>query len=102
MAAFKVGGEGGHAACQWQVGIMYCEGRGVAVDYQQARLWLEKAAARDQPDAVGMLGAMYHEGKGVTPSWRRARELYQKAIELGDSTAVENKQILTEMIQDVS
>ena len=74
---------------------MYIKGRGVAVDYKQAVAWFEKAAAQDQPNAVGQLGLMYKQGKGVTPSWRRARELYQRAIELGSSTAVKNMQILT-------
>ena len=35
MAAYKVGGEGGDASCQWQVGHMYCFGHGVDVDYEQ-------------------------------------------------------------------
>ena len=101
MAAYKVGAEGGHALCQYQAGHMYYQGLGVAVDYKQARLWIEKAA-QDYPAAVGQLGVLYHEGKGVTPSWRRARELYQRAIELGDSEVVEDMQTLTEHIQEVS
>ena len=103
MAAYKVGAEAGNALSQSQVGFMYFEGLGgVAVDYQQARAWVEKAAAQDHPHAVGQLGVMYHEGKGVTPSWRRARELYKRAIELGNSRAVENMQILPQSIQNVS
>ena len=103
MAAFKVGAEGpGDAVSQHQVGMMYCEGFGVAVDYQQARAWLEKAAAQDDPDAVGALGTMYFEGEGVTPSWRRARELYERAIELGNSVAVQNMQTLTRSIANVT
>ena len=102
MAAYKVGAEGGLALCQNQVGFMYSMGRGVAVDYQQARAWFEKAAAQDFPNAVGALGVMYHDGDGVTPSRRRARELYQRAIELGHSEAVEHMQTLTKNIQEVS
>ena len=102
MAAYKVSAERGDARCQWQVGFMYCMGHGVAVDYQQARGWLEKAAAQDQPEAVGQLGVMHDRGQGVTPSWRRARELYTRSIELGDSKSVENMQDLTEDIQEVS
>ena len=81
---------------------MYLLGHGVAVDHEQARLWIEKAAAQDQPDAVGQLGVMYGRGKGVSPSWRRARELYQRAIELGNSNAAKNMQTLTQSIQNVS
>ena len=88
--------------CQHQVGMMYCDGAGVAVDYEHARVWLEKAAAQDRPDAVGQLGVMSLKGEGATPSWRRARELYQRAIELGGSEAVKAMQALTKTIQKVS
>ena len=83
MAAYKVGAEGGDALCQNQVGFMYLEGRGVAVDFLQARAWLEKAAAQGLPNAVNSLGGIYMLGMGVTHSWRRARELTQRAIEVG-------------------
>ena len=86
---------------QHQVGFMYCQGRGVAVDYKQAWRWLEKAAAQDYPNAVGQLGLMYDAGQGVTPSWRRARELFRRAIELGAPHAVTNMQSLTKSIQKV-
>jgi len=102
MAAYKVGAEGGHAGCQWQVGIMYCNGRGVDMDYAQALPWIEKAAAQDYPSAVGQLGVMYCDGGGVTSSWRRAREYYERAIELGFSDAVGFMQTLTEDIQQVT
>ena len=104
MAVYKVGAEGGRAVCQFQVGIMYCKGFGVAVDYKQARPWIEKAAAQDHPNAVDALGGVYLRGEGVTPSWRRARELYQRAIELqlGSSMAVKNMQTLTESTQKAS
>jgi len=102
MAASKVGAEGGGAVFQYQVGMMYYFGRGVDVDFKQALPWIEKAAAQDDPSAVGQLGAMYGNGKGVTPSYRRAREYYERAIELGHSKSVENMQILAENIQAVT
>ena len=102
MAAYKVGGEGGNAACQWQVGHVYYNSLGVDVNYKQALPWIEKAAAQDDPiEAVGEIGTMYCNGQGVTPSYRRAREYYERAIELGHPTAVKNMQTLTESIQNV-
>ena len=103
MAAYKVGAEGGEAVSQHQLGFMYYTGRGgVDVDFKQARAWLEKAAAQDDPAAVGMLGRMHMRGEGVTSSWRRARELYQRSIALGGSSqVVRNMQDLTEAIQKV-
>ena len=35
MAAYLVAAEGGHAGCQYQVGVLYCKGLGVDVDYAQ-------------------------------------------------------------------
>ena len=102
MAAYKIAAEAGEAVSQHQVGYMYCKGLGVAVDYKQARPWLEKAAAQDFPNAVGQLGVMYFEGKGVAPSWRRARELYKTSIELGESRGVQNMQNLTRSIANVT
>ena len=102
MAAYKVGGEGGDAMCQYQVGAMYCFGHGVDVDYEQALPWIQKAAAQDQPNAVGELGTMYGNGQGVAPSCRRAREHYERAIGLGNQLAVENMQTLTRSIQAVT
>ena len=102
MAAYKVGAEGGDAKCQYQVGYMYYNGFGVAVDYKQARPWLEKAAAQDLPCAVSELGLMYKKGEGVNVSWRRARELYERSIELGTSVAVKNMQTLIEDIAKVT
>ena len=98
MAAYKIAAEAGDALSQHQVGYTYCNGLGVAVDYEQARPWIEKAAAQDNPQAVGVLGVMYDDGLGVTPSWRRARELWERSIELGSSEAVENMQTLTQSI----
>ena len=99
FAAYKVGGDGGDALSQHQLGYMYDHGRGVAQDYKQARVWYEKAAAQDHPRALNNLGVMYAQGKGVTPSWRRAlREYYKRAIQLGDSTAREN---LGDLIRDI-
>ena len=42
MAAYKVGGEGGDAVCQYQVGGMYSDGQGVDVDYEQALPWIQR------------------------------------------------------------
>ena len=94
MAAYKVGAEGGDAVGQYQVGAMYYYGYGVAVDYEQARPWIEKAAAQDFSNAVGQLGVMYSMGNGVPPSFRRARELYERAIELGDLSCAKSMQNL--------
>ena len=101
IPAYKIAAEAGDALSQHQVGDMYDNGRGVAVDYKQAGAWVEKAAAH-HPEAIGQLGVMYFEGKGVTPSWRRAREHWERAIELGNSNAAGNIHTLTRSIAEVT
>jgi len=74
--------------CQWHVGSMYLNGRGVDVDYKQARAWIEKAAAQDDRDAICQLGAMYLEGHGVDVDYKQARALFEKAAAQDNTTAL--------------
>ena len=50
MAAYQIAAEAGEADSQYQVGMMYYYGRGVDVDYKQARAWLEKDAGQNDPN----------------------------------------------------
>ena len=101
MTAYKVGAQGGDAGCQYQVGRLYYDGDAVDANHAQALLWLEKAAAQDQPDAVGELGFMYARGDGVTPSWRRARQYMERSVKLRCFKSETNLQNLTGDIQHV-
>ena len=47
MAAYKVAAKGDGPLHQYMVGLMYHKGQGVDVDYKQARVWFEKAAAQN-------------------------------------------------------
>lgn len=74
---------------QHQIGLMYFEGQGVEVDYKQARVWYDKAAAQDHPGACNGIAQMYWNGWGVASSLRSAREFFVKAAGLGVAGAVE-------------
>ena len=99
FAAYEVGAEGDDAFSQNQLGAMYDRGHGVAQDYKQARVWYEKAAAQDHPNAICTLGVMYYEGKGVIPSFRRARDYFKRAIQLGEPKAQKNMDHLIRLMQ---
>ena len=102
LAAYKIGAEGGDAGCQFNLGLVYRKGQGVASpDYEQALVWFEKAAAQHLPAAINELGAMALHGQAQTPSWRRARNHYQRAIDLGNQAAAENMQRVTGLMQQV-
>ena len=102
LAAYKIGAEGGNASCQYNLGYMLQQGRGVdSPDYKQALVWFEKAAAQDHPRALNSLGVMARSGLGQKPSYRRAREFCRRALELGDQQAMAGMQILKREIQQV-
>ena len=103
LAAYEIGAEGGNALCQYELGVMLMNGQGIdSPDYEQARVWYEKAAAQDDPYAFTGLGAMASKGQAQTPSLRRAREHFQRAIGLGHAHAVTNMQMLTQTIANVN
>ena len=43
--------EQGHAAAQYNLGLMYANGKGVPQDYVQAHMWFNIAAAQDNENA---------------------------------------------------
>ncbi len=76
----------GHAAGQYNVGVLYMSGVLGEPDYDAALHWLEKAAAQNYEYALINLGAMYASGLGVEQNTAMAEEYYTMAAELGSST----------------
>jgi TPR repeat protein len=52
----------GNALAQFNLGLLYHEGRGVSQDYAQAVTWFRKAADQGDAEAQAALGAMYANG----------------------------------------
>ena len=59
-------------------------------EYDTARIYFEKSAAFNYPDALFMLGYMYDLCKGVSQDQVKAAEYYLKAAEFGHSIAQTN------------
>ena len=57
--------EQGDAMAQFNLGVMYTNGRGVAQDDKQAVAWYRKAAEQGYAKAQLFLGVMYDNGMGV-------------------------------------
>ena len=73
----------GDSRAQYELGVMYAEGRGVKQNYAQAKVWWEKAAAKGHTGGQYNLGVMYAEGKGVTQDLARAQAWWEKAANTG-------------------
>ncbi len=77
----------GNAADQFNLGIMYGNGEGVALDDRQAVYWYRKAADQGYADAQFNLGNGYYNGKGVTKDYKQAVYWYRKAADQGNARA---------------
>ncbi|OYZ23750.1 MAG: hypothetical protein B7Y23_09880 [Sulfurovum sp. 16-42-52] len=85
----------GDAKAQYNVGLMYANGKGAAKDMAKAQQWYEKAAsASGIMQAYNNLASFYLEGKGVKQDQAKAFELFQKAASMGDSAAQVNVAVL--------
>ncbi|MDG4594290.1 MAG: SEL1-like repeat protein [Candidatus Contendobacter sp.] len=83
VQAVRQKAEQGDAAAQFNLGLMYANGKGVKQDYAQARQWFQKAAEQGDAAAQFILGVMYYEGKWVKQDYGQARQWFQKAVDQG-------------------
>ncbi|MCB1925370.1 MAG: sel1 repeat family protein [Gammaproteobacteria bacterium] len=86
-AAVRNAAKAGNAEAQFRLGVMYGNGDGVGLDYQQALHWFDQAAAQGHQNALITLAWMYANGAGVEADEVRARTLYLQAAEGGSAKA---------------
>ena len=82
--------EQGDADAQYNLGVMYDNGRGVQQDDGEAVKWFRKAAEKGFAKAQCNLGSMYEEGKGVPQDYAEALTWYRIAAEQGHAGAQYN------------
>jgi TPR repeat protein len=77
----------GYAKAQFNLGIRYEKGEGVAQDFKTAAAWHAKAAAQGNANAQHNLGVCYEHGTGVAQDLKAAAEWYSKAAASGHANA---------------
>jgi len=82
--------EEGDADAQFNLGIMYDNGKGVEQDYKEAVKWFRKVAEQGYADGQFGLGVMYAEGQGVEQDYKEAVKWFREAAEQGDAKAQYN------------
>lgn len=73
----------GDPAAQYQLGVVYDQGRGVPRNPAEASAWYRKAADQGYAAAQHRLGVMYQFGAGVPQNGAEAVRWYQKAVDHG-------------------
>jgi TPR repeat protein len=79
--------EQGDALAQYNLGLLYDNGRGVQKDYAQARQWYEKAAAQGRADAQVNLGILYDYGRSIPQDFKKAVYWYRLSAKQGNDLA---------------
>ena len=77
----------GVAAAQFNLGLCYANGQGVAQSYDEAVRWYRKAADQGVAEAQCNLGSCYANGQGVAQSYDEAVRWYRKAADQGVAVA---------------
>ena len=85
----------GDAGAQYEVGLRYAEGRGVARDPRQALAWFDKAAAQGLAPAQYRVGSSYEKGVGVDRDPAIAMGWYAKAAGAGNIRAMHNLAVMS-------
>lgn len=73
------------AEVQFNLGLQFATGAGVAQDYAQAADWYRKAAEQNHGLAQFNLGTMYARGQGVIPDDTQSAVWFGRAANLGDA-----------------
>lgn len=75
----------GDADAQYNLGWMYHNGYGLAIDDREAQRWWELAAAQEFADALSALGNLYRSGgRNVPQDGPRAVDYFLRAAARGD------------------
>lgn len=75
--------EQGDTEAQYDLGLMYANGEGVARDDEQAVRWFRSAAEQGDADAQFNLSFMYLNGEGVPQDYEEAIRWFRAAAEQG-------------------
>lgn len=86
--------ERGNAQAQFDLGMMYRHGQGVAQDDKEAGAWWNKAAEQGHVEAQEHLGLRYANGQGVAQDWVQADKWFSIAASTGKETALNNQKIV--------
>ena len=78
------------AYAQYNLGVMYANGRGVVQDYAEAVRWYKLAAAQGYAKAQYDLGLMYQDGQGVAQDYAEAVRWFKLAAAQSDAKAQYN------------
>ena len=79
--------KGGDADAQFNLGLIYYNGKGVPQDYKEAIKWFTKSAEQGDADAQAIVGVCHADGLGVAKNLIEGYAWYNIAIANGNEFA---------------
>lgn len=93
-AGLRAEADAGLAAAQYEIGLRYADGRGVARDLAAAAGWFDKAARQGVAPAAYRLGSAYEKGFGLPRDAAQSILWYGKAADAGNVRAMHNLAVM--------
>ena len=90
--------QAGGAAAQFDLGLLYYDGRGVPQDFAQAAEWFEKAANQGYAKAQHNLGAMYAVGKGIKRDYAQAYKWLSLCAAAGEESCAAQRDLIAQKL----
>jgi ATP-dependent protease ClpP protease subunit len=96
--------EKGHVAAQFNLGVLFEKGLGVAQDYAEAARWYMKAAEQGDAEAQYNVAVLYENGPGLSFDLEKARYWYNKVLAnpRGDRGSLETKRRARERLANLT
>jgi TPR repeat protein len=88
----------GIPSAQYNLGVMYADGKGVLQDYKTAVKWYTLSAEQGDADAQNNLGYMYDKGHGVLQDYVRAHMWYNISASNGIDNGGKNRDIIAKQM----
>ncbi len=85
----------GDVDAQYNLGLMYDNGKGVTQDYKEAVKWYRLSAKQGHAGAQLNLGVMYAKGEGVIQDYVRAHMWFNLSASQGNKDAKKNREKVT-------
>ena len=92
--------ERGNSSAQYNLGVLYDNGRGVRKDYKEAVKWYRKSAEQGHDLAQYYLGEMYYRGQGVRKNKSMAHMYWNIAAVSGYKIAIKERDRIEGVMSD--
>jgi len=87
---YRLSAEQGTAEAQFNLGLIYANGRGVPQDHKEAVKWFRLSGEQGFAEAQFNLGLMYAKGRGVPQDHKEAVKWYRLSTKQGTAEAQYN------------